>query len=40
MTDGSVVSPVTIAMVGETRPAESTSGRETITLPYYDNLEG
>jgi acetolactate synthase-1/2/3 large subunit len=39
MTDGSVVSPVTIAMVGETRPAESSGGRETITLPYYENLE-
>jgi acetolactate synthase-1/2/3 large subunit len=39
MTDGSVVSPVTVAMVGESRPAPSTAGRETITLPYYDNLE-
>ncbi|HEX2463975.1 MAG TPA: thiamine pyrophosphate-binding protein [Thermoanaerobaculia bacterium] len=39
MTDGSVVSPVTIAMVGEARPSESTGGRETITLPYYENLE-
>jgi len=39
ISDGSVVSPVTIAMVGETRPVEASGGRETVTLPYYDNLE-
>ena len=45
MTDGSVVSPVTIAMVGQARPEETvkskeaTGGRERVQLPYYDDLE-
>jgi acetolactate synthase-1/2/3 large subunit len=35
MTDGSVIAPVTVAMVGGARPREETR----IQIPYYENLE-
>jgi hypothetical protein len=49
MTDGSVIAPITLAMVGagapKPRPAAAPGadepGRgETIRIPYYEDLEG
>ena len=46
MTDGSVISPVTIAMIGGARPQSTpkskgeTSGEgDKIQLPYYEDLK-
>jgi acetolactate synthase-1/2/3 large subunit len=41
MTDPSVISPVTVAMVGGARPqpAAVTDAKSTIQIPYYENLE-
>jgi acetolactate synthase-1/2/3 large subunit len=41
MTDPSVISPITIAMVGGAASAapESGSGKESISIPYYEDLE-
>lgn len=43
MTDPSVISPVTVAMVGGARPqpasAPSADAKSTIQIPYYENLE-
>jgi acetolactate synthase-1/2/3 large subunit len=45
MTDGSVIAPITVAMVGGPRPAQEKSGGEGkesgggVPLPYYENLE-
>jgi len=45
MTDGSVISPITVAMVGslagspETGEGQAEGGEGGIKLPYYENLE-
>ncbi len=43
MTDGSVIAPITISMVGGARPqppaGASAESKETIQIPYYENLE-
>jgi len=38
MTDGSVIAPVTRAMVGAPASATAGEGKESIQIPYYDNL--
>jgi acetolactate synthase-1/2/3 large subunit len=40
MTDPSVISPVTMMMVGDAATAGVEDGTGTITIPYYDNLDG
>jgi acetolactate synthase-1/2/3 large subunit len=41
MTDPSVISPITIAMVGGAKPPAPTGGEggETVQIPYYSDLE-
>ena len=41
MTDRSVIAPVTLAMLGRTSPpSDQKGGKDTVTIPYYDDLEG
>jgi acetolactate synthase-1/2/3 large subunit len=39
MTDGSVISPITVAMVGGPRPAGAEAADESVRIPYYEDLE-
>jgi acetolactate synthase-1/2/3 large subunit len=40
MTDGSVISPITVAMVGGARPPDAQEGEGgSIQIPYYEDLE-
>lgn len=39
MTDPSVIAPITIAMVGAAKPAETSADGERVQLPYYEDLE-
>jgi hypothetical protein len=40
MTDGSVIAPITMAMVGTLAPPEEGAKDESISIPYYEDLKG